>query len=373
MTADRELTESQRRWLRVRDHLGRNRHPLAVRAFDDFDLAPPIGDAPLLVRPEWLPAEPVPLRDVQLDYQPDAPFGGLTGTESLASDVLPLRPDGTQYEQYSAVLADLASPATLHDLPTYRLLAAELRGDPRLVLGAGHYFDGLDTGEASAHEYAGVDLGELRTQTLRAAIGDPTDLTRRPTNVAISALTLRHDRATGEVTMPLHRRDAAKVGHAGGMIQVIPVGVFQPAGPEPWNVEHDLSLWRLLLREYAEELLGAAEDYDTTEAPFDYDSWPFGVRMTAALDAGHARAYVLGMGVDPLTFATDLLAAVIFDAATYDELFAAAVADNAEGAVLPAVPFTEDQVDRYAGYEPTQAAGATLIRLAWHHRDTLLG
>lgn len=154
---------------------------------------------------------------------------------------------------------------------------------------------------------------------------------------------------------------------------VIPVGVFQPAGPEPWNVEHDLSLWRLLLREYAEELLGAAEDYGTTESPIDYDAWPFGVKMTAALDANHARAYVLGLGVDPLTFATDLLATVVFEAVTYDELFAAAVADNAEGAVLPAVPFAGDQVDRYAGHEPTQAAGAALLRLAWHHRGTLLG
>jgi hypothetical protein len=36
--------------------------------------------------------------------------------------------------------------------------------------------------------------------------------------------------------MPLHHRDATKVGHAGGMIQVIPVGIFQPAGPEPGNV-----------------------------------------------------------------------------------------------------------------------------------------
>jgi hypothetical protein len=372
VTTGRDLTDSQRRWLRVRDHLGRHRYPLAVRAFDDFGVASPVGNAPLLVRPAWLPAEPVPLRDVQLDYEGDAAFDGITGTGSVASDVLPLRADGTQYERYSDVLGDLAARAVLHNLPTYRLLAAELRGDPRLVLGAGHYFDGLDTGEAAAHEYAGFELGELHTQTLRTAIGDPTDLTRRPANVAISALTLRHDRSTGRTTMPLHHRDAAKVGHAGGMIQVIPVGVFQPAGPEPWNVTNDLSLWRLLLREYAEELLGREEAYDTTETPIDYDAWPFAARMTTALDAGRTRAYVLGLGVDPLTFATDLLAVVVFDSATYDELFAAAVADNAEGSVLPAVPFTEDQVDRYAGHEPTQAAGAALLRLAWHHRDTLL-
>jgi hypothetical protein len=366
-----DLTDSQLRWLRIRDHLTSNRHPLAVHAFEDFDL-PPAVDAPLLIRPEWLPAEPVPLADVQLDYQPHAPFDGVTGTGSIASDVLPLRPDGTQYERYSEVLADLAAPGTLHNLPTYRLLTADLREARRLAFSDGRYFDSLDTGEASAHEYAGTDLGELRTHALRSAIADPTDLTRRPVNVAISALTLRHDPKTGQVTMPLHRRDPAKVGHAGGMVQVIPVGVFQPAGPEPWNVTNDLSLWRGLLREYAEELLGAPEDYDTTTGPFDYQAWPFGARMDAAVDTGHVRPYLLGMGVDPLTFATDLLAAVIFAADTYDDLFADAVAQNAEGSVLPSVNFAVDQVDRYAGQEPTQAAGAALLRLAWRHRDTLL-
>jgi hypothetical protein len=172
--------------------------------------------------------------------------------------------------------------------------------------------------------------------------------------------------------MPLHRRDAAKVGHAGGMVQVIPVGVFQPTGPQPWNVTNDLSLWRLLLREYAEELLGRSEEYDTAERPFDYDAWPFGTQMTGALDDGRIRAHVLGLGVDPLTFATDVLTAVVIEAATYDELFAAEVTDNAEGSVLAAVPFTAEQVERYAGHEPTQAAGAALLRLAWHHRAALL-
>jgi hypothetical protein len=365
------LTDSQLRWLRIRDHLTRNRHPLAVQAFSDFDL-PPAVDAPLLIRPEWLPAEPVPLADIQLDYQPHAAFDDVTGIGSIASDVLPLRPDGTQYERYSEVFADLAPPSTLHNLPTYRLLTADLRDAGRLAFSDGRYFDSLDTGEASAHEYAGTDLGGLRTQTLRSAIGDPTDLARRPVNVAISALTLRHDPETGQATMPLHHRDPAKVGHAGGMVQVIPVGVFQPAGPEPWNMTNDLSLWRGLLREYAEELLGAPEDYDTTTGPFDYDTWPFGAQMNTAVDAGHVRPYLLGLGVDPLTFATDLLAAVVIDADTYDELFADAVALNAEGSVLPAVSFTSAEVDRYAGHEPTQAAGAALLRLAWHHRRILL-
>jgi hypothetical protein len=158
------------------------RHALAVRAFDDLGSAPlSTVDAPLLVRPAWLPAEPLPLEDVPLDCQPDASFDGLTGTESVADDVLPLRPDGSQYGRYSDVLADLAAPAALRNLPTYRLLSAELRGTPALSFGAGRYFDSLDTGEASAHEYAAADLGETSTRTLRTAISDPTSPAVRST------------------------------------------------------------------------------------------------------------------------------------------------------------------------------------------------
>jgi hypothetical protein len=153
------------------------------------------------------------------------------------------------------------------------------------------------------------------------------------------------------------------------MIQVLPVGVFQPTGERAADVANDLSLWRCMLREYAEELLGQPE----LEAPVDYDGWPFARAMAGARAAGQLRAYALGLGVDPLTLATDLLVAVVIDAPVYDELFAAAVDRNAEGSVLAGIPFTAATVQRYARREPTQAAGAALLTLGWAHRPTLLG
>jgi hypothetical protein len=81
--------------------------------------------------------------------------------------------------------------------------------------------------------------------------------------------------------------------------------------------------------------------------------------MTAALHAGHLTADVLGLGVDPLTFATDLLVRVSIDADVFDELFGAWVAVNDEGAVSMR-PFTPAAIDGL----PMQAAGAALVRLA---------
>ena len=181
------------------------------------------------------------------------------------------------------------------------------------------------------------------------------------------------DRPAGEPTFLLHRRDVAAVGHAGGLYQVVPVGIFQPASDEPWNVDNDFSLWRCMVREFAEELLGEAEDHGAARAPIDYDSWPFAARLTDALRTGQLRAYCLGLGADPLTLATDILTVAVFDAPLYDELFGQLVSTNPEGDILAALPFERDLIDQYARRDATQAAGAALLVLAWRHRRHLLG
>ncbi len=94
--------------------------------------------------------------------------------------------------------------------------------------------------------------------------------------------------------------------------------------------------------------------------------------LTRALETRQVRALCLGIGVDPLTFATDILTIVTIDAPIYDELFGQVADTNAEGSILPAVVFTAETIERYVNNEPTQAAGAGLLRLAWGHRSILL-
>ena len=280
---------------------------------------------------------------------------------------LPERPDGTRYRCYSEALRDLAAPAVFENRPTYRLVEADLT-KPRLVFTRGRYFDGVDTGEAAAHEYAATRLAARdghRPAGPLARIADPCDLSRRPANLAITTLTLRFDAATGRASFLLHWRDPAKVGHAGGMYQVIPVGVFQPSGEAPWHEREDFSLWRCMLREFDEELRGRPE------STVDYDAWPFARHMGAALDRGQIRVWCLGLGVDPLTYATDLLTVAVIDSRVFDELFSLAPRRNDEGNVLAAREFAGHVIDRVVTGEPVQAAGAAVLRLAWRHRDTL--
>lgn len=388
------LTGSESAWLRVRRYLQAHRYELAVAAGSEYPASARTAGTPLLAAAGWQPPAPVALDRIELVFRPEADAPRVTGSGDLAAGVLPCRGDGRRYRRYSEAMGALAAPAVFEDRPTYRLLEADLAGPRRLVFGRGSYFDGVDTGEASAHEYAAARLagtpagGRAGRAGLREAIGDPRDLTSRPANLGISTLTIRNDRQSGRASMLLHWRDPGKVGHAGGLCQVIPVGVFQPSGYAPWNERNDFSLWRCMLREFAEELLGEDEDRGSEQAPIDYAGWPFFTRMTSARQSGQVRAYCLGLGTDPLTFATDLLTVAVFDAPVFDSLFGGAAAANAEGRLLsagqgrpaadmpdgspPALPFDAGTVDRFAFHEPVQAAGAALLALTWQHRDVLL-
>ena len=367
-------SESEQQWLRVHAYLNRHRHDLAVRAAAGYPAENRVAGTPLLAPPAWRPRFPVPLGEVRLEFREQAPAPRVTDIADIAPELLPARADGTRYRRYSDVVLELASPAIFENRSTYRLLDADLAGErPHLTFTRGRFFDGVDVGGPAAHEFTAAELQPGRGTPLRHAIGDPWDPAARPAVIAAGALTLRHDRAAGTASFPLHWRDPARVGHAGGMYQVIPVGIFQPSGDAQWNEANDFDLWRGMLREFAEELLGVDEDHGSERAPIDYDRWPFARAMTDALRDGRIRAYCLGLGADPLTFALDLLTAVVIDAPLYDELFGELAEQNAEGTVLKPRPFDEATIDELTTREPVQAAGAALLKLAIVHRRLLLG
>jgi hypothetical protein len=94
--------------------------------------------------------------------------------------------------------------------------------------------------------------------------------------------------------------------------------------------------------------------------------------MTDGLADGRVGAWCLGLGADPLTFAIDLLAVVVIDAALYDDLFGAAVHANAEGRVTGPRPFDQQSVGALLRDAHLQAAAEALLTLALAHRGTLV-
>ena len=69
---------------------------------------------------------------------------------------------------------------------------------------------------------------------------------------AVGTLTIR---AGESPCLVLHKRDGANVAGGGGMVHLLPAGIFQPSSVMPECVANDFSLWRNVQREYAEELV----------------------------------------------------------------------------------------------------------------------
>jgi hypothetical protein len=397
------IGESAERWRAVRGVLTTHRYELGRVAARLYPEVPRVASADLLCREEWVPAEPLRLDDLALHWDDAGPDqdgdpGNRDGAETrryaeASRGVRPVRADGERYGSYTEAVAALDRPELFENRPCYRLLDARLTTPAGLWLGETSYFAGTDLGHAVAHELAAAweragDAVRMSDLPLRSLAGDPCALPQREALIAVTTLTLRRD-AAGAASFVLHWRDPAKVNHGGGLYQVMPVGLFQPVTSAAAALRHDLSVWKSMAREYSEEFLGTSENYQTSGGLLDYDGWPFYRRLTGAMRAGRLTVHCLGLGVDPLSFATDLLAVAVFDADLFDAEFAGLVARNAEGRVITGggsagipftaggsagIPFTAGTVARLTdGREPFQAAGAALLRLAWEHRKHLLG
>lgn len=376
---------TQRRWLSERRYLNTHRHDLLQRTQDLYPASWRVAGTPLLARPDWLAPRPVPLEEVTLSWRPGRHDTVIDPVHPAGSaSVRPLRDDGSRFPSYAAALQALDPPRLLENRTCYRLLEADASAGPgHLTFGENRYFDLINVSEAIAHETASrrpgspLTMGEL---PLRSSVGDPLDLGRRSVTTGIATLILRA--AAGTAQMILHWRDPARVAVNGGLYQVAPAGMFQPSGEAEWNVANDLGLWQAIAREVSEELLGTSEDYGSDTAPIDYQHWPFFRALTGARQAGTLRGYWLGAGADPLTLDVDLLTVLVFDARFFDAEFGGLVAANDEGYLLtgPAasggdvgLEFSAATVERFTTAEAMQPAGAALLRLAWQHRDILLG
>ncbi|MGK4580177.1 helix-turn-helix domain-containing protein [Kitasatospora sp. HPMI-4] len=373
-------------WLRTRTYLNAHRHELTDAALRDFKPEDFIPGTRLLTRPGWIPDHPVPLEGVRLAWSPEAPATPISGDAAELDHIRPLGDDGTPYRRYADAVERLARPRLFENRACYRLLDVGGSADrPSLTFGVGAYFDVIDICEAAAHEFTASHLDgqaiEAATTPFRTAVGDPTDLARRPVMAATSTMTIRLDRATGDAEFVLHWRDPAKVASGGGLYQVMPVGMFQPSHDAPWNQANDFDLWRSISRELSEELLGSTEDYGSGAHPIDYNSWDFHRDLGYAREQGRLRVFWLGLGMDPLTYVTDMLAVAVFDADLFDRTFQRLVATNDEGHRVEledgtgrasGIPFRADQIMRLTHDEPMQPAGAALLHLAWKHRAQLL-
>jgi hypothetical protein len=221
-----------------------------------------------------------------------------------------------------------------------------------------------------------------RQLPFRARFSQPFNLPSRMTGTTIDTLTLRRGTTDGSRTFFLLARDPQKVAVGGGEYGVIPAGEFQPSSIAPARAQDDLDLWRNIVREYSEELLGEP-DYDGSSGqPLDYECWPFYRAMQRAREAGYLRVYVLGVALHALSLNVAIMTAAVIDDVAFDDLFRELASVNAEGRVVTSLgddqsvhglPFTEATVRQFLDREPLGGMSAACLALAWRHRESLGG
>ena len=167
-----EIEHSQQRWRYERRYLNAHRHELTQALAHLYPAEWQVAGTQCLARPEWCPADPVPLEDVPLTWRP-GPLGtevdlvAPTGSEA----VRPWRDDGQRFASYAEAMAALDPPRVLQNRTCYRLLEATATADatgpgPGLTFGPNRYFDLINLSEAVAHETA--------QQVLRRNVGRGT-------------------------------------------------------------------------------------------------------------------------------------------------------------------------------------------------------
>jgi hypothetical protein len=388
---DGAVAVDQARWRQERRWLNQHRSELARLAAELYPAEHQVPDTPLIAGPGWIPDAPVELRSLRLTLSEQPHTVAIDGSEAETLPTRPLCAPGQWFDRYTSAIRHLDPPRLFESRPSYRLLYGHLDTDT-FHFGLAAYFDKIDVSEALGHELATACLREhngiphsaklLRGELpFRALIDDPFDPARRAIIPAVTTLTIRLRRYPAEPSFLLHWRDPAKVATAAGVYDVIPAGEFQPASVALWDRRNDFDLWRNIVREYSEELLGTPEHDGTRTKPIDYHAWPLYRDLEDAQAAGAVVPFVLGLGLDALTLAATILTVVVIDDDVFTRAFGAATRYNEEGEIVAigdgratdGIPFTQESVRRMLNSEPMASPGAACLALAWRHRHRILG
>lgn len=327
------------------------------------------ADIPLLVKPGWVLSRPRPLESISLKLVqdgaglPEAPQAGTGSADNSYSKSLVARPQSDG--MFNGVV--------------YRPLRIEvIRGGLRVTCTKGYYFDYLDHGEVLAHEAGAGFLkggGNPADGPRRRAIVDPFDFVLRPTSLGINTLTIRKSES-GDHGFYMHKRGGSYVVNEAGAVAVAPAGEFTPSDISYEALTADFSLWRNIIREYAEEFFDIPESYGRGGQTLDYENTSPYAELSAARDRGNVFVRSFGVAVDPLCYKPELLTVCVFSEEAFDTIFAGMVTVNGEGVLLGGpnrrgIPFTRQNITLYAENGETSGAAAACLKLAWRYRRQL--
>ncbi|MFS8200615.1 transcriptional regulator [Streptomyces sp. CWNU-52B] len=387
---DGAVKKSQEEFCDVRKTLRTNLGELSRISADMHIASNPalqrVENSDLLSDATMQPVTPVPLNKVQIMWDNSNPPED-SNLKRLSKHVLPKQTRWKRFASYSDALGTLMRPTLFENRLTFRLIKTDWNNPagPELTFGKGQYFDVIDQGESLTHELA---LAHRNSPTatpgwkrapLRARLkSDPLSLTNRAVLPSIGTLTIRNT-PDGKSTFFLLHRSAGKVAIGEDLLHVIPGGMFQPASISPLSYRNDFSIWRNIMREYNEEMLGAPEATGENGIEVDYDHPPYSDFERALADGG-LRVWSFGMGLEPINLVPCLLTVAVFNSATFDQLFSSIVSENDEGKLIASshgtgikgLPLEEEEVQHILNNSNVAPIAAALLHLALKYRNLLL-
>lgn len=342
-------------------YLGTQQLPLATEVLERSPSAWRNSSIPMLTKDDWIADQPWPLDSIAVEWDPT-----IGSTQATAN--APRVGGGLTY---SEAVRKLAGMGHFFNGEIYRPLDVNFSVNPKVMkFGKANYFDFLDTNEVLAFEEASrhVSGARRRHRSYRSRLANPFDFQNRVASLGILTLTARV--STEGVTFVMHRRDPTKVVVGSQLFHVAPAGEFTPSDISLEAVQNDLSIWKNIVREYAEEYLNIADAQGTGGRPIDYHTVEPYRKFEEAKSCGDLKVHVLGLGLDPLSWKPELLTVSVISAPTFDDLFPELIS-NDEGTLVPGRRFDDEVIQGYLSNPQVRPGAKACLELSWRHRSAL--
>ena len=337
-----------------------------------YKSVPDILAYPAITKAGWLPERPIPLSTFDESLAKPRSWTWDETSTPISNAAL----DFLEGLRYSELVRKAAPDVRQDDDFCYRLLDVASDGNAlRFLFGPTSYRDFVDTCEILSFEAAewcwnggtlpprsnGLDL------KVRGKAREVFNFKNR--NCAVGICTVLIIKKGSRHFFYLQDRDVTRAGpqimEAPGGYHVVPSGTFQPDTAHNDNHERDFSVWRNVLRELAEELLGVAEVKRTIAASKDFTTHPKVAAYIAGVSNGAVRSYFLGVCIHPPAAKPDLLTTVIIDAKALGEDAVQFLGNWEMKEEIHEVPI--ENLDRWAKNATMAPTGATCLAIALEH------
>jgi hypothetical protein len=369
----------EERFRLCRNYLEGNRERLSALALEWYRNRNADPGFPLVMLKDWLPGKPIDVSSKRL---------WLLWTDNVAQVRAPILKSFPIDAPYSTNVKRLFPKITLENRFAYQLVSVNVfRGQFRLQFSASRYFEFFDTCEALAYELCDSVLektGKLATQKSQGPVRlpvlhlkerakvDELGLTGRSTVAGVNTLLIiLNEKRRGDHIFYFHNRSGEGLAEAKNTFHVVPAGTFQPDAYEDVQHVRDFDLYRNVMRELAEELLGRKELTELVKDRSNFMEEGFIQPYVSLFNNGEAKLFFMGVGLDPLTTKPEILTCMVLSgSAVRRRKISLRFKDNFEGEHF-VVPFCRDLLQKRLEDERTLSAGKGLLALALKHFDFL--